>query len=418
MYSSLVTTKFYSVSRNKVFLLEDKNSQLYFIRIFCLQQKGNLIDFNKSIVFLHFPFNIIRQKVLKLPCHFNLSYFWSFGSLLGMVLVWQILTGVVLRFNYVSDSSIAFISVLIITREVFFGNFLRWAHLNGASLFFLFLYCHFLRGLYHISYRLFMTWSRGVTILLLLIITAFLGYVLPWGQISLWGATVITNLFSAVPFIGTKIVVWLWGGFRVNTYTLGFFYSLHFLMPFVILVLVVFHLVFLHERGSSSKLFSHVFVAKIKFNKYYTLKDRINLLIFFVFILFFLQFPFLLGDPENFILSNPLVSPLHIKPEWYFLFAYAILRRIPNKVGGVIAFAGSILFFYLFPFLSKKKHTTINFLVASFVVCFLFLTWIGGIAVEAPYILLGQCFTVFYFFILLIIVILCKRTNLSIRLIL
>lgn len=237
--------------------------------------------------------------------------------------------------------------------------------------------------------------------MLILIATAFLGYVLPWGQISLWGATVITNLVSAIPVLGTKIVVWVWGGFAVNSYTLRFFYSLHFILPLLIIVFVLFHIIFLHETGSSRTLFLHTNEIKINFNYSFTIKDIMNFFIFFLFFIFVFYSPYILGDPENFIFANPLISPLHIQPEWYFLFAYAILRAIPNKLGGVIALVLSVIIFYIFPFFCKnfypmKPLFLINFW--CFIVFFILLTWLGGNPVEEPYILLGQIFTFFYFF--------------------
>ncbi len=366
------------------------------------------------IIIKTFPFNWIKQRIINLPTNINISYIWNFGSFLGIILVIQIVTGFLLSINYVRDSSIAFNSIIFIRRDSFFGFLLRWIHLNIGSLFFLILYSHLFRGIFFLSYRLTIAWIRGVTIILLLIATAFLGYVLPWGQISLWGATVITNLLSTVPFIGQALVIWVWGGFRVNTYTLGIFYSLHFLLPLLICVIVLFHIVFLHETGSTSKLFLHTNENKNKFYFLFVIKDIVNIRALLFFIFLFLISPFKLGDPENFSFANPLRSPLHIQPEWYFLFAYAILRSIPNKLGGVIALVLSVVLFYFFPFFRKNKNSLIFFhkyVIWFFLFVRLILTWIGGNPVEAPYILIGQISTFLYFFLILFIVILCFRIN-------
>lgn len=319
----------------------------------------------------------------------------------------QIISGFLLSINFVRDSSLAFFSVINICRDSFYGFVLRWLHLNGASLFFFIIYCHVFRGLFFSSFRLKQPWLRGTTILLLLIGTAFLGYVLPWGQISLWGATVITNLVSTVPFIGQRLVIWIWGGFRVNSYTLGVFFSLHFILPIVIVGLILLHIIVLHETGSRSKLQIHTGENKIKFYFSFVAKDIINFIFIFLFILFFFSAPFKLGDPENFSLANPLRSPLHIQPEWYFLFAYAILRSIPNKLGGVVALVLSVIVLYSFPFFSKIKKTLITyhmFYVWRFFFICMVLTWIGGNPVEDPYIFIGRLFTFLYFFLIFLVV--------------
>ena len=310
----------------------------------------------------------------------------------------QIITGFLLRFNYCRNRQFAFERVLIICQERFNGSLIRWTHLNGASLFFIIVYLHIARGLINYSFRLTKTWLRGVTILLILMITAFLGYVLPWGQMSLWGATVITNLVSAVPIVGDKIVIWLWGGFAVNSYTLSFFYSLHFIMPLLMVVIVLFHIIFLHETGSSSTLYLHTHEVKMSFNYSFVIKDMINCAVFFLFFLFIFVAPYKLGDPENFILANPLMSPLHIQPEWYFLFAYAILRAIPNKLGGVVALALRVVIFYMFPFFSVYPMDEQNKLVFwLFLSSFILLTWLGRCPVEEPYITIRQVLTFIYF---------------------
>ena len=351
-------------------------------------------------MFISFPFNWFYSAIGKLPAHMSLNYFWNFGSLLGIILVLQTMTGIILSFNYLGGREVAFIRVLDICQESFNGIILRVIHLNGASMFFLAIYLHLARGLYFASFRVRKPWLSGNSIIILLMATAFLGYVLPWGQISLWGAIVITNLVSAIPVIGKKVVFWVWGGFRVNRATLGFFYSAHFLLPFVIICFVLFHIIFLHERGSTRVVSIHSNETKVRFNLSFSIKDIINLIIFIGFFIFIFLNPYLLGDPENFIFANPLISPVHIQPEWYFLFAYAILRAIPNKLGGVLALVASVVVFYLLPFLSFKHRRVNNyrkFIFHSFIVSFLLLTWLGGNPVEAPYIMLGQLVSFLYF---------------------
>lgn len=289
-------------------------------------------------------------------------------------------------------------------RDVYFGWEFRVLHANGASFFFLCIYLHIARGLYYSSYNLIHVWLIGCTILLLTIATAFLGYVLPWGQISFWGATVITNLFSAIPLIGEDIVYWLWGGFAVDNASLTRFFTLHFLLPFVIAAISGVHLFFLHIRGSSNPLGVSSSIDKLKFHPYFRWKDFLGaavMLQLFIFVCFFA--PWILGDPENFISANPLVTPVHIQPEWYFLFAYAILRSIPNKLGGVLALFFSVLIFYLLPFLVGRSCISQRFLPANkflfwcFVIILVLLTWIGACPVEIPYILTGQILSVLYF---------------------
>ena len=290
-----------------------------------------------------------------------------------------------------------------IIREVNYGYLLRWFHLNGASFFFFVIYLHILRGLLFHSFRLKNVWWRGTTIYLILIIIAFLGYVLPWGQISLWGATVITNLFRTIPIIGTLFVTWLWGGFRVDQPTLRCFYSLHYLLPIVLILLIVVHIMLLHHTGSTSMTIDHSFINKIKFHPFFIYKDAINLGFLFLFFSIILIAPYYLGDRENFIPANPLASPVHIKPEWYFLWAYAILRSIPNKLGGVIALVIALRFFYLlsfFVFYTPPKIDTTSLTWARFCTVIILLTWLGGNPVEYPYILLGQIITLNYFFLL------------------
>lgn len=352
---------------------------------------------------------IVSRRAVYLPCPANISYFWNFGSLLGVALGTQILTGIFLAIFYVRDTRLAFERVDHLIRDVNYGWLIRTIHANGARIFFCFLYLHMGRGVYYGSYHMISeTWLSGVTLLLLVIATAFLGYVLPWGQMSFWGATVITNLFSAIPFIGNDIVTWLWGGYSVDCPTLTRFFSLHFLIPFVISGAIAVHLLLLHQSGRGNPLGVNRNLNKIMFHPYFSSKDLFGARVaFLVFLIVVLYYSWDFGDPENFIPANPLVTPVHIQPEWYFLFAYAILRSIPRKLGGVVALAISVVIYYflpVFPYLASKKLFISNrFSVVSkimfwrFVACVFLLTWIGACPVEAPYIILGQILTVSYF---------------------
>jgi len=298
-----------------------------------------------------------------LPSPSRLRYLWNFGSLLGVFLGVQILRGVFLALQFGGDVRISFYRVVHIIRDVNYGWLLRVIHANGASIFFLLIYIHIGRGLYYGSYRFYKTWMSGVRIFLLSMATAFLGYVLPWGQISFWAATVITNLLSAVPYIGVILVEWVWGGFAVGNPTLIRFFTFHFIFPFVILFLVVLHLFFLHETGSGNPmgLYGN---DKLRFHPYYRIKDIFGFIVFFmVFILICLLSPYIFMDVENFIISNPLITPVHIQPEWYFLFAYTILRSIPRKIGGVIALLISVLVLYFLPLLYNWRFRRSFFLL-------------------------------------------------------
>lgn len=346
----------------------------------------------------------INRRVISLPSPSNIRIFWNFGSLLGLCLGVQIISGIFLAMHYARDASIAFKRVIHICYDVNYGWLLRTVHANGASIFFICLYLHTGRGMYFGSYRFIHTWNIGVIILLATIATAFLGYVLPWGQISFWGATVITNLLSAIPYCGTAIVEWLWGGFAVGNPTLSRFFTLHFLLPFIISAIVLVHLIFLHETGSNNPIGINSNFDKIPFHPYFTIKDILGFFIalYFLFILS-MQNPYLLGDPDNFIPANPISTPAHIKPEWYFLFAYAILRSIPNKLGGVIALVISIIILLILPFSNNYKYRAsqlypINkILFWTFISIFSLLTWIGARPVEEPFITIGQTLTIVYF---------------------
>nr|QWB85946.1 cytochrome b [Menesia sulphurata] len=347
---------------------------------------------------------ILNNSLIDLPTPSNISSLWNFGSLLGLCLGIQIITGLFLAMHYCPNVELAFNSVAHICRDVNYGWLIRTLHANGASFFFICLYIHIGRGIYYSSYYLIETWMIGVTIFFLVMATAFLGYVLPWGQMSFWGATVITNLVSAIPYLGTMIVQWIWGGFAVDNATLNRFFTLHFLLPFIVTALIIIHLLFLHQTGSNNPLGTNSNIDKIPFHPYFTLKDLLGFLIMsFLLIILTLSNPYLLSDPDNFIPANPLVTPIHIQPEWYFLFAYAILRSIPNKLGGVIALVMSIAILYILPFTNKKKIQSNQFypinkiLFWSLLTIIILLTWIGARPVEDPYILIGQILTVIYF---------------------
>ena len=356
---------------------------------------------------------ILNSHVIDYPTPSNLTYAWSFGSTAGFCLVIQILTGVFLAMHYTPHIDLAFVSVEHIMRDVNNGWLIRYMHANGGSMFFIVVYSHIFRGLYYGSYMYPREhlWCSGVIIFILMMATAFMGYVLPWGQMSFWGATVITNLFSAIPFVGPAIVEWLWGGFSVDNATLNRFFSFHFLVPFLIAGMSIVHLALLHEHGSNNPIGVESSVDKIPFYPYFYVKD---LLAFFglitVFAVFVFYFPNLMGHPDNYIPANPMVTPAHIVPEWYFLPFYAILRSIPDKLGGVIAMGGALVILLAIPFINTSEIRSSQFrpifrvFFWLLVVDFLILGWIGQKPVESPFVEVGQIATVFYFTFFIILI--------------
>ena len=356
---------------------------------------------------------VINNHLIDYPTPINLNYFYGFGSLAGIMLVIQILTGIFLAMHYTPHIELAFNSVEHIMRDVNNGWLMRYTHANGASFFFIVVYIHIFRGLYYGSYIIprEALWCSGVIIFILMMATAFMGYVLPWGQMSFWGATVITNLFSAIPIIGKDIVDWLWGGFAVDNPTLNRFFSLHFTFPFLIIGAVLIHLILLHEVGSNNPLGITLKTDNITFYPYFYTKDLFGLMILFLlFGIFIFYCPNTLGHPDNYIEANPMKTPLHIVPEWYFLPFYAILRSIPNKIGGVIAMFGSLIILLTIPFLNSSEIRSTAFR-PIFKVCywllvlsFFLLGWVGQCPVEYPYTEIGVISMIYYFFFFIIII--------------
>ena len=358
--------------------------------------------------------NFVNSIVVKLPARKSLTIGWNFGRILGIILIFQIFTGVFLAFYYVADGSIAFSAVQYIMYEVNYGWIFRIFHFNGARLFFIFLYLHIFKGLFMVSYRIKKVWISGLTLYLLIIIEAFMGYVLVWAQIRFWAAVVITSLLRVIPIWGSTIVMWIWRGFGVTRATLKFFFVLHFLLPWGLLVLVLIHLLILHNTGRTSNLYCHGDYDKVCFGPEYWNKDFYNIIFWFLFVVFCIYKPFALGDPEMFIEADPIIRPVHIVPEWYFLFAYAILRAIPNKVLGVLALLIRIISFYLLTIINNYTSvlTKINkYLIYTFIVVSILLSWLGQCLVEEPYVQLSIIFSFLYFFIIFIIIILYKYSK-------
>ena len=357
--------------------------------------------------------DVLSSHLVDYPSPTNLGYLWGVGSSAGLCLGIQIVTGIFLAMHYTCHVDLAFASVEHIMRDVNNGWLVRYIHANGASMFFITIYVHMFKNLYYGSYAhpRAALWCSGVVIFLITVLTAFLGYVLPWGQMSLWGATVITNLVSAIPLIGVSIVEWLWGGFSVDNATLNRFFSFHYLFPFLIAGLIISHLTLLHQTGNNNPLGVDTTTDKMPFYPYCYVKDLFVFLSFSVFfsvMVFF--YPNALGHPDNYIPANPLVTPAHIVPEWYLLPFYAILRSIPDKLGGVIAMGGAILIMMTIPFTNSSEIRSSYFrplytkLFWLFAADCLILMWIGQNVVESPYVEIGQVATVFYFLYFLVII--------------
>lgn len=351
-------------------------------------------------------FSIINDHLVDYPTPININYFWGFGSLAGFCLVIQIITGLCLSMHYSPDTTLAFISVEHIMRDVNYGWLLRYTHANGASMFFIVVYIHMARGIYYSSYAhpRVLVWYSGLVIFILMMATAFTGYVLPWGQMSFWGATVITNLFSAIPWIGSPIVTWLWGGFSVDNATLHRFYTIHFVLPFITAIVVIIHIALLHQHGSSNPLGVCTDLDTVAFYPYFVLKDIFGLSIFLFFFGYIVFFePNLLGHPDNYIPANSLVTPAHIVPEWYFLIFYAILRAIPDKLGGVLCMGASIAILFVVPLLYKPKFLGPRFKPLFCIFFWLFISdvlwlgYLGGQPANEINILYSQVFTCVYF---------------------
>jgi len=365
-------------------------------------------------------FSYADHNVIAYPTPKNLSYWWNYGSIAGIVLVIMIVTGIFLAMNYQPHTDVAFASVERIMRDVNYGWLLRYLHMNGASMFFIVVYIHMFRGIYFGSYKAprEILWMVGVTIYVAMMATAFMGYVLPWGQMSFWGATVITNLFSAIPVIGDYIVVWIWGGYSVDDPTINRFFVWHYLMPAVLLGLVIVHLWALHVHKSSNPLGIDIKTPQdmMPFHPYYTIKDLYGLGLFMIFFMYFVFFqPNFFGEPDNYIPANPMVTPPHIVPEWYFLPFYAILRAIPDKLGGVVAMFAGVLILYVLPWLDTSKVRSATFrpiykqLFWLFVANCLLLGWLGGKPAEGVYVILSRAATAYYFAFFMILMPLVGR---------
>jgi ubiquinol-cytochrome c reductase cytochrome b subunit len=357
--------------------------------------------------------NLLNDHLIDYPTPVNINYLWNFGSMAGIFLVVQIVTGIFLAMHYTPHVDLAFLSVEHIMRDVNNGWLIRYLHANGASMFFGVVYIHVARGIYYGSYQKprGFVWVAGVVILILMMATAFMGYVLPWGQMSFWAATVITNLFSAFPIVGEPIVAWLWGGFSVDNATLNRFFSFHYLLPFLIVGAVLAHLAVLHQNGSNNPLGVQSGIDKIPFYPYFIIKDLFSWVVAFIFYFGFVFFaPNYLGHTDNYIEANAMVTPAHIVPEWYFLPFYAILRSIPHKLGGVIAMFAALLVLFLLPYLNTSEIRSSSFRPIHkqffwlLVLDYFVLGWIGGCAPETPYLEIGQLATFFYFFYFLFII--------------
>ena len=361
------------------------------------------------------PLLTLSNHLSEYPTPKNLNYWWTFGGILTFCLITQIITGLTLAMHYIADSDLAFASVEHIMRDVNYGWLIRYVHANGASMFFLAVYIHIFRALYYGSYKSprEVIWIIGMIIYFLMMATAFMGYVLPWGQMSFWGATVITNLFSAIPFVGEGIVAWLWGGFAVDNPTLTRFYALHYLLPFLILGLVVLHIWALHVPGNNNPIGIDIKKPSkdtVPFHPYIVIKDGFALLMFMIVFAFFVFYsPNILGHADNYIEANPMVTPAHIVPEWYLLPFYAILRSVPDKLFGVIAMFAAIFVLIILPWLDTSKIRSAVFrpLYKQFywilVIDVLILGYVGAMPAEGLYLLVARVATAYYFIHFLIV---------------
>ncbi|RLU14643.1 cob (mitochondrion) [Ooceraea biroi] len=346
---------------------------------------------------------MIDKNLIKLPTPINISFWWNYGSLLGLFMMIQFITGFLLSIHYCPNINYAFHSIIHIMQNVNHGWIIHNMHINGASMFFICMYIHMGRGIYYHSFNLKYTWLMGNNIFIMSMATAFLGYVLPWGQMSFWGATVITNLLTTIPFLGSMITEWLWGGYSINNATLNRFFSFHFIMPFIIIVMIMIHLYFLHLSGSNNPLGLNSNFNKVPFHIYFTLKDLLGfIIILMLFNTINLLYPYIFSDPDNFTQANPMITPTHIQPEWYFLFAYAILRSIPNKLGGVLALLSSIFILYFLPETKSKMKSNSFYplnqiLFWMFMNNFIMLTFMGSQVIEYPYINISQILSMSYF---------------------
>lgn len=356
-------------------------------------------------------YSFYRKNVYRYPTPINISYLWNFGSLAALCLIIQIITGVCLAMSYTPHVDYAFNSIEHIMRDVQYGWLLRYTHFNGASMFFLIVYLHMFRGIYYGSYAYprRMVWTLGMILLVLMVATAFMGYVLPWGQMSFWAATVITNLFSAIPVVGGDLVQWLWGGYSVGNPTLNRFFSLHYLLPFIIVAVAMLHLVFLQLGHSGNPLGVKSRYDYVPFHPYFVVKDLFGIFLFFIFFsLFIFFFPNVLGHPDNYIYANPLVTPTHIVPEWYYLPIYAVLRCIPDKLGGVLALAAFIIIFIVLGSSASNLVKSVGFRRYRFVYWFfiyilLMLGYLGACALSEPFTFFSRVFTVLFFIVITIL---------------
>lgn len=394
---------------SKKFVRASENNSKFLLH--AISGVKSLMPINLPKITRNYLYSFIASHVVYYPTPVSLSYAWSFGSLAGVSLVIQMISGIFLSMHYTANIDLAFSSIEYIMRAVPNGWLIRYIHANGASMFFMVVYAHICRGLYYGSYMepRESLWCSGVILLLLMMATAFTGYVLPWGQMSLWGATVITSMVTVIPVAGQFIAEWLWGGYVITNPTLVRFYSVHFTLPFVIAGMTFVHLALLHKVGSSSPIGSDTGVDDIPFYPYFVYKDLFAFAVYlFIFGIFVFYFPNLLNHPDNYVPANPMKTPPHVVPEWYFLPYYAILRSIPHKAGGIGAMFGSLLVLFIIPFThnSEVRNTTFRPLFKIFfwifVADFVVLTWIGQKPVKDTFIFAGQVATVYYFIFFLV----------------